>query len=150
MQEISNVGKSRQRNVTAIGHGNYVEPALDDLGRQVNWPIQVRDMLSTAFASTATLAEVTLATANVGEFFDLIQVIAANNSGAAVSLDFRAVSGGNVLSTINVEGNTTQHVRFSPPYPQDATGNAWTIQNGGTGDISNTAVDVAAIFSRNN
>lgn len=142
-------GRARQTNPTAVFDTERVEAMYDDVGRQLMWPVQVRDLLTTAYASTATLAEVTLATAVAGAFLDLIQITAANKTGAAVTLDLRDVTTGNVVTTLNIAANASETISFSPPLPQGNIGNNWTIQNAGSGDISNTVVSVTALFARN-
>ena len=142
-------GRARQTNPTAVFDTERTEAMFDDVGRQITWPIQVRDLLATAYASTATLAEVTLLGASVGVFHDLISITCANQTGASVLIDVRDALTGNVVATLNIQSSASETIKFSPPLPQGNIGNAWTIQNGGTGDISGTIVDVTALFAKN-
>ena len=142
-------GKSRISNPTPVSNNNTVDAMFDDVGRQIMQPMHVRDMIATAYASTATLAAVDLRTAIVGEFLDLVQITAANQTAAAILLDIRDVSAGNVVASLNITASGTETITFPTPYPQGSVGNTWTIQNGGSGDISNTVVDVTALFVRN-
>ena len=109
-------------------------------------PIQVRGSVHTAYASTSTGAETTLKSAVAGKYLDLIQVTGANQSDAAIRIDIRAVSGGNIMTTLEIPANATAGIACTVPIPQDETGNAWTIQIDGS-DISNTVIDVTALFS---
>lgn len=142
-------GIARTANPTAVGNADRVSATYDDLGRQLIIPHQVRDLVATAYAQTATLAPVTLLSGAVGVFHDLLHITAANESGVAVNLDVRAVSAGSVVNTIQLAANATETITLPVPYPQQDSGNDWTIQNGGAGDISNTVVSVTALFVKN-
>lgn len=149
MQEVINRGKSRQANPTARTQDNIVEIAYDDVGRQVMTLHQVRDLILTASASTATLAEETLLAGTAGVFNDLIELTCANNSGAAVRISIRETTGGPIVKTIDIPANNTVSRDFPVPIPQSVAATAWTIQNAGSGDTSGTVVAVSALFIRN-
>ena len=142
-------GIARTTNPTATSDGGVVNAAYDDLGRQIVVPIQVRDLIATAYASTATLAEVSLLAAAAGVFHDLISLTASNETAAAVVLDIRDVTAGNVVASLTVPASGSASMEFATPLPQGNVGNAWTIQNGGSGDISTTVVNVTALFAKN-
>ncbi|MBI1834115.1 MAG: hypothetical protein HYR90_04820 [Candidatus Andersenbacteria bacterium] len=147
-KEVNIFGESRRANPTA----NELQPrpiGLDDLGRLIITPYQVRDLVSTAQAQTATLAEVTLLAGVAGTLLDLVYLSAANTSGAVVQLSIRDNVSGGVVETLQVPANNT--IIFHPPVPipQNEVANSWTIQNAGSGDISTTAVIVSALFIRN-
>lgn len=143
-------GIARTANPTAVGNGDRVSASFDDLGRQLTTPYQVRDLVATAFAETATLAEVTLlAGGGAGVFNDLMEVTCANQSGAAVTLLLRDVTAGSTIKTLVLPATATQSFRFPVPVPQGNANNNWTIQNGGSGDISTTVVSVSALFVKN-
>lgn len=150
MQEIFNKGKSRQANPAAVTQGNELDIAYDDLGRQITMPYQVRDLVATAAADTATLAEVTLLAAGAaGVFNDLVELTCANQSGAAVTLSLRDSTGGTAIRTLVLPATATQSFRFPVPIPQNTAATIWTIQNAGTGDISGTVVSISALFIKN-
>lgn len=132
-------------NPTAKADGADVRPMADKLGRQVFRSIHVRDLITTAYVALSNGTETTLTTAAAGTFRDLVMITATNNSSAATQLDIRATSGGNVVHTMYLPA-TTGPVGFSPttPWPQDSTGNAWTID---MPDQTGTTVYVSALFS---
>lgn len=136
---------TRQTNPTAVA-SDYVPLSADDLGRQLMRPIQVRDLIKTAYVSLTTGTETTLLTSTAGTFSDLIMITATNNSTAATQLDIRATTAGNIIHTMYLPA-TTGPVGFSPsiPWPQDSTGNSWTID---MPDQTGTTVYVSALFSQ--
>lgn len=138
-------GVSTQTNPAIVTDGNVINFRADDLGRQIIRPIQVRDLLATAYASIATGTETTLATAAAGTYLDLIYMMGTNNSDAAVTVDIRAVSAGNIMTSIRIPANGTAGVSLPAPIPQDATGNAWTAD---LPDITGTTVTLSALFSK--
>ncbi len=135
---------TRQTNPTAVA-ADYVPLAADDLGRQLTRPIQVRDLIRTAYVSLTTGTETTLLAGVAGKFNDLVMITATNNSTAATQLDLRCTTAGNVVHTMYLPASTGP-VGFAPsvPWPQDATGNNWTID---MPDQTGTTVYVSALFS---
>lgn len=142
----TNAVYTRQANPAAVA-SDYVPLSADDLGRQITRPLQVRDLIATAYVSVATGTETTLlAAGGAGVFLDLIMLAASNNSTAATQLDIRAVTGGNIIHTMFLPPQTGP-VGWSPPvpWPQDATNNNWTID---MPDQTGTTVYVSALFSK--
>ncbi len=137
---------ARTTNPTAVTDGSDVRPSADKLGRTVTRTLQVRDLIVTAYATLTNGTETTLATASAAGYLDLIYVLASNSSSAAQQVDIRAVSGGNIMTTLWVPGNATSGVSLTVPIPQDATGNAWTAKS--TADASNSNVLVTALFTK--
>lgn len=137
---------ARTTNPTAVADGADVRPKADKLGRQLTRPYQVRDLIVTSYVTLTNGTETTLATASAAGFLDLIYVMAANASTTAQQVDIRAVSGGNIIASLWVPGNGTAGVSFSMPFPQDATGNAWTAKS--TADASSSNVLVSALFTK--
>jgi hypothetical protein len=140
-------GIARIANPTAVSAGDVVKPTFDDLGRQTFRPVQVRDLIVTAYVSLTNGTETTLLAASVGSFHDLIYILGANNSDAAVTVDIRPVTAGNVVMSIQIPANGTAGVATPVPYPQSAsdTGNNWTAD---MGDITGTTVYLSALFTR--
>jgi len=138
--------EARTTNPTAKSDGADVRPKADKLGRAIMRSIQVRDLIATAYVALANGTETALATAAAGTYLDLIMITATNNSTAVAQLDIRAVSGGNIIHTMYIPASTGP-VGFSPtvPWPQDATGNAWTVDRP---DETGSTVYVSALFSR--
>ena len=142
-------GVSRTTNPTAVVDGARVNASFDALGRQVMTLHQVRDLIVTASAATATLAEVTLLTGVASTFSDMVEITCANASGAAVTISIRDATGAGVTKTITVGASSTESRDFPVPIPQGVRADSWTIQNAGTGDISGTVVTCSALFIRN-
>lgn len=137
---------ARTTNPTAVSDGADVRPKADKLGRALMRPIQVRDLIKTAYVSLTTGTEATLLTASAGTFADLIMITATNNSTAATQLDIRCTSAGNIVHTMYLPASTGP-VGFAPsiPWPQDSTGNSWTVD---MPDQTGTTVYISALFSQ--
>lgn len=140
-------GIARQANPTAVAAGDRVSATFDDLGRQLITPIQVRDLITTAYATLSTNTETTLATAVSATFLDLIWVKFSNTSSGAVTVDLRDGTGGNIVDTYEVPANGVSGISMPRPYPQGNAGNNWTVDFNDS-DLSNTTVYVSAMFSR--
>ena len=148
---IKTGGIARQANPTAVSGGDSVSFSADDLGRQLVRPVQVRDLIATAYVSKATGStfgtETTLLGATAGKMFDLIYVMGTNDSDVAISCDIRGVTAGGVLMTIRIPANGTAGIATPVPLPQTSadTGNAWTID---LPDVTGTNVNISALFSQ--
>ena len=141
------VAQARTTNPTSVADGADVRPTADKLGRQLSRPVQVRELIATAYVALSNGTETTLlAAGGAGVFHDLIMVTATNNSTAATQLDIRAVTGGNILHTMYLPAQSGP-VGFAPsvPWPQDATNNNWTID---MPDQTGTTVYVSGLFSK--
>ena len=141
--------EARTTNPTAVANADRVDGTSDKLGRQVVWPYQVRDLIATAQASTATLAEVTLLAGAASTLHDLVEITCSNNSTVAVRISLRDNIAGGVVKTFDVPITNTITKEFTVPVPQNEAANSWTIQNAGSGDISGTDVTVSATFIKN-
>ncbi len=138
-------GIARQTNPTPVSDGDNQRIALDDLGRQLVRPVQVRDLITTAYTSLINGTETTLVAAVAGSYLDLVYIMGANNSDAAVTVDIRAVTAGNVVMTLQIPANGTAGIACPVPLPQGDTGNNWTAD---IGDITGTTVYLTALFSK--
>ena len=138
-------GIARTANPTAVAGNDVVKSTHDDLGRQVMRPVQVRDLISTAYVSLTTGTETTLLAAVAGVYLDLVYVMGTNNSDAAVTVDIRAVTAGNIQTSVRIPANGTAGVALPVPIPQDETGNNWTAD---LPDITGSTVTLSALFSR--
>lgn len=136
---------ARTTNPTATSDATAVLASADDLGRTLTRPIQVRDLISTAYATLSNGTETTLLAGVAGAYLDLVYIMAANTSNSAIQVDVRAVTAGNVMFTLEVPASGTAGVSLPVPIPQDATGNNWTVD---MGDFSNTTLYVSALFSK--
>lgn len=132
-------------NPTVVADGDRVNFRADDIGRQLNRPIQVRDLIVTAYVSITSGTETTLLAASAGLYHDMIMIVGSNNSDAAVSVDIRAVSSGNIINTLRIPANGTAGWTPPVPWPQDATGNNWTVDGP---DETGRTLTFSALFSR--
>lgn len=142
---IQTGGIARTANPTAVSGGDVVKSSYDVVGRQLIRPVQVRGLIVTAYATLTNGTETTLLSGSAGFYHDIVYITAANNSDAAVAVDFRGVTGGNISQTIVVPPYGTAGVSSSVPYPQSDTGNSWTAD---MGDITGTTVYLTGLFSR--
>jgi hypothetical protein len=142
------VFQARTTNPTAKSDGADVRPTTDDLGRTLTRPIQVRDLTKTAYVATTTGIETTLFTPTAGTFADLVMLAATNGSTAAITVDVRDSTAGNIVHTMVIPASTGP-VGFVPsiPYPQGNSGANWTIDVQGS-DVSNTNAYFTALFSQ--
>ena len=138
-------GIARTANPTAVAGNDVVKATYDDLGRQVMRPLQKRDLIQSAYVSVANGTETTLLAASAGSFHDMIMVVGSNASDAAVSVDIRAVTGGNIINTLRIPANGTAGWTPPVPWPQDATGNNWTVDGP---DETGRTLTFSALFSR--
>jgi len=139
---------ARTTNPTAVTDGADVRPKADKLGRPITRPIQVRDLILTAYATATTGLETTILGAQAGFFTDCIMLSATNGSTAAVQVDIRSTLAGNIVHTFYLPASTGP-VGWSPtvPWPQDNQGNAWTFDTAGA-DVSNTSIYISGLFSK--
>jgi hypothetical protein len=144
---VQHGGIARTANPTAVSGNDVVKATFDDLGRQVTRPVQVRDLMATAYATLTNGTETTLLAASAGSFHDLVYIMGANNSDAAVTVDIRPVTSGNIVMTLGIPAYGTAGVACPVPYPQSAsdTGNNWTAD---MGDITGTTVYLSGLFTR--
>lgn len=140
---------ARTTNPTAVADGADVRPKADKLGRQISRPIQVRDLIKTAYATLSTQAETTVLAGVTGVFNDLIMITATNGSASAWKVDIRYTVGGGVIHTMYVPANTGP-VGFAPsvPYPAGDVGATWTATINSGADVSNANLFITGLFSQ--
>lgn len=142
-------GIARTANPTAVAANDVVKATFDDLGRQLIRPMQIRDLLVTAYATLSNGTETTLVGAVAGSYLDMIYVMGANVSDVATTVFFRANTGGNIVSALQLPANGTAGVAAPVPIPQmgltDGSGNNWTAD---MGDITGTTVYLTGLFSK--
>ena len=152
MYETEQYGIARTVNPTPTPNGGKVPSSYDDLGRQITTPYQVRDLVATVRASITATGEQTLFTGVAGEFHDLIQVTAANESTNAVSVILRDATGGGALLNFEIPANSTVSRDYLVPVPQNALADTWTVQVSdfvSDGTTSNGTVVVTGLFVKN-
>lgn len=137
-------GQARTTNPTAVADSDRINFTGDKLGRQLMRPYQVRELISTAYVSVSNGTETTLKAAVAGSYLDLLYIMGANQSSAAVQVDIRGVTAGNILMTLYIPANSVAGVALPIPFPQDETGNNWTVD---LPDVTGTTVNVSALFS---
>jgi hypothetical protein len=144
--DSSFIYQARQTNPTPLADGADARPRTDDLGRQLTRPHQVRDLLATFYTTLSTGTETTILTAAAGTYLDPLLITATNTSTAAIQVDLRAVSGGNIVMTWMIPASTGPiGLQLPTGWPQDATGNAWTAD---MGDFTNTNVYLSGLMSK--
>ena len=147
MNEVFNTGRARLRNPTALTNKDVGDVAIDAIGRTINRPIHVRDMIQTAYVTEDEVRERTVLAGVSGEFHDLVYLIASNASDAAINLEIRQTTTGTVQTSFDVAATATEALYLPVPIPQDHADAAWTIQNSAA-DNSNTNYSVTALFSK--
>lgn len=151
-QPIKVGGVARRTNPTAVENGDRVDSFHDDVGRQVFWPYQVRDLIATARASITTSGEQTLLSGAASTFHDLVEVSGVNQSTNAVTVSIRDATGGGVVRTLEIPANNTRPITFTVPVPQNVAADTWTAQVDdfvSDGTTSNGTVVVEATFIKN-
>jgi hypothetical protein len=138
-------GVARTANPTAVANGDRVSATYDDVGRQVMRPVQVRDLLQTAFAAVTNGTETTLLAGTAGVFHDLVYMMGANHSDAAVQVDIRQTTGGTIQSSLEIPANSTAGLALGgATLPQDHADSTWTVD---LGDDTQDC-DITALFSK--
>lgn len=142
-------GKARTANPTAVANNDRVDASFDDLGRQLMRPVQVRDLTSTAYVSKTSGStfgtETTLFAGATNTYHDLIYVLASNDSTAAIGMDIRGTTGGNILMHLEIPANGVVGISTPVPLPAGDVGASWTID---LPDVTGTNVYVSALFSK--
>jgi len=139
-------GVARTANPTAVAAGDRVSATYDDVGRSIQRPLQVRDLMATAYATLSTGTETTLLSAGgAGVYHDLVYVMGANTSDSAIQVDLRDVTAGNVITTIEIPSGGTAGISLPVPIPQGNPNNNWTAD---MADVSNTTLYISGLFSK--
>lgn len=141
-------GTARTANPTNVAAGDRVTAGFDVAGRQIIMPIQVRGLLTTAYATLNTNTETTLRAGVASTFNDLVYIMGSNTSAGAVSVDVRDATGGGVIMTLNFPAEGTAGVAPAVPIPQNLVATAWTVDFNDS-DISNTTVYFSGLFAQN-
>lgn len=140
-------GIARTANPSAVAGGDAVSATMDDLGRQVFTPMQVRDLRATAFATLNSNSETTLISGIASTFLDLVWIKFSNTSSGAITVDLRNGTGGTIVDTWEIPANGVVGAKMPFPWPQDEVASAWTVDFNDA-DVSNTTVYVSALFSK--
>ena len=138
-------GVARTANPTAVAANDVVKATFDDVGRQVVRTVNVRDLMQTAYATLSSGTETTLLAGAASTFHDLVYIMGANTSDAAVQVDIRSATAAGVVMTIEIPPEGTSGVAPPVPIPQDVAAAAWTAD---MADITGTTVLLSALFSK--
>lgn len=138
-------GVAIQTVPTAVADGDRVRFIADDLGRQLV-RYQARDLTQSAYISLTNGTETTLVTGVASTYLDLVWIVGANNSDAAVSVDLRSGTAGSVLLTLEIPAYGTAGANFGPdPLQQEIVAGAWTAD---MPDITGTTISLSAKFNK--
>lgn len=137
-------GVAIQTVPTAVADGDRVRFIGDDLGRQLVRHT-ARDLMATAYVQLTNGTETTLIAGVASTFLDLVYVMGANNSDAAVSIDFRSGTAGSVIKTIEIPAYGTSGVAPGQPIPMAEVAQAWTAD---MPDITGTTISLTALFNK--
>lgn len=137
--------QARTTNPTAVGDADRVRGIADDVGRQIVWPFQVRDLMATASATlTSGTAATFLAAGGAGVFHDCVHLSFANQSTAAANIALLA--DGSVIKTVQVPAANTLSIDLTSPLLQPTANTVWTVD---MEDITGTTVIVDGTFVKN-
>ena len=144
--EITASGIARTANPTAILDGGRTTASYDDLGRLITTPYQVRDLITTAYVALSNGTETALLAGAASTLHDLVYIMGANQSDAAVDIDIRSGTAGTVIMSLTIPADSTAGVAPVIPIPQAEAAQAWTVD---MGDFSGTIVNMTALFIKN-
>lgn len=123
-------------------NGVIVRTMNDKLGRTVPSTSHVRELVTQqATTISASTAETTIVTAVSATFNDLTMLTISNTSASTQTrIDIRSTTGGTILASYNVAGNSTVVLPFPTPFTQAAVNTNWTAQC----SVSTTDVRIVA------
>jgi len=138
-------GITRRTNPVATTTGNVLPAVFDDVGRQVTYPYQVRDLITTAYVSVANGTVIDLlAGGGTGIFHDLVQIQLSNNSGVAATIVL--LDDSTTVATFVVPANSSVNFTYPTPIPQSSANGDWEVD---MTDITGTTVSITALFIKN-
>jgi hypothetical protein len=142
-------GIARTANPSAVAAGDMVTATYDDVGRQLTRPVQVRDLIATAYAALVSGSgygsETTLLAGVAGEYHDLIYIMGSNTSSVAVKADIRASTAGTVIMSLEIPASGTAGVALPVPQPAPFADQTWTVD---LPDETGGNVYISAQFSK--
>ncbi len=142
---IQTGGIARTANPTAVAANDVVKSSYDVVGRQITRPVQMRGLLSTAYATMTTGTATTLLQSASSTYNDLVYLVGANTSDVAVTVNVSPGSAEGTVLTLQIPANGTAGIACPIPFPQGTAANAWTVD---MGDITGTTVYISALFSQ--
>ena len=142
-------GIARTANPVAAANAVPVSATYDDLGRQVITPYQVRDLVSTGFATLALAAETAVISGVAGTLIDIVSITGANTSGAALRVDIRTGTGGSVVDSLVIPAASVASKTYHVPLPASEAAQAWTARVNNAGEISDSPVSITMVGIQN-
>lgn len=142
-------GIARTTNPTAVADGDRVSATFDDLGRQVTWPFQVRDLLVTANATLTRGTETAVTTAVASTLVDIVTITGANTSSIAQNISIRTGTGGTVVDQLTIPVTSTVSKTYSVPLLMSEAAQVWTAQNTTQSDLSDSPVSITMVGMKN-
>lgn len=131
---------------SATTSGQLVGNMSDKYGRTVVVQGTIRDLVGTQTTTLSnTTTETTIVTAAASTFNDLTALIVSNTSSTSTRVDFRDVTAGTVLFSLQIPGNDVRGVTFQRPIPQTTVNTAWTAQCA----TAVTDLRIYAVFDKN-
>jgi|TARA_Y100000034_G_scaffold23679_1_gene27429 hypothetical protein len=142
-------GQARTTNPASVGDADRVNFIADDVGRQVNYPYQVRDLITSGHASLTRSQEASVITGNSAAFLDLVYVSGQNTSDVAITVNLRYGSGNaNHIDILEIPANDTAVKTYPTPYPQSEVDSGITAQLAAS-DASDSPVTITALAVQN-
>jgi hypothetical protein len=105
----------------------------------------MRDIVGSQTTPVTTTAETTIVTAISGVFADITGFQITNQSATPVTVTIKDSTAGTTRKVFDLVGNGGIVVHFSPPLPQTAVNNNWTL----TLSAGSITVDVNVDYVRN-
>jgi len=133
-------GIARQTSPAAVADADRVNAAFDNVGRQLITPYQVRDLVSTGYATLVNSQETTIISAVAGSYLDIVSITGSNTSSVAIPVLIRNILAGNTIERIVIPAGGTITKDYVVPVPQSDTGNVITAQVNVTDQSDSPAV----------
>lgn len=142
-------GVARTTNPTAVDNTDRVSASFDDLGRQVTWPFQVRDLLTTGFATLTRGTETEVVAAVASTLTDIVTITGANTSSIAQNINIRVGTGGSVVDSLTIPVTSSISKSYAVPLLSSEVAQAWTAQNTTQSDLSDSPVTITMVGMKN-
>lgn len=110
-------------------------------------PIAARGSRATAYASITADAETTVVAGVASTYLDLVYVMAANQSDAAITLDFACGASGATVLSLEIPANATAGVAPATAVPMPEVAQQWVVRFADS-DTTGTTVDITALFAK--
>lgn len=149
MQDTELFGRARRTNPPAGVSGDPYPVTTDDVGRLVTWPYQVRDLVSTGFATLTRGTETAVISGVDSTLIDVVSITGANTSGAAIRVDIRVGTGGSVIDSLVIPATSVASKTYHVPLLASEVAQAWTAQTSGVTDQSDSPITITMVGIQN-